>query len=308
MERPTVLLLGATGLLGGELLRALDSVADVVVAPRAPGTPGRADLLDAESLRDAVARARPRVVLNAAGWADVDGCERDPGRAHALNADGPAALAGVCRTAGALLVHWSTDYVFDGRAGRPYREDDPTNPLSVYGRAKLVGEEAVRAVGAAHLILRTSWLYARHGKGFVPTLERRLSEEREVEVLADQQGSPTWVRVAAEACRDLLLRLEPFAGARGLLPDAVGGTYHVACRGPATWFDAAEVLRARWGSSAVLRRGVRAPGPGVAARPSGSALDPSRVERTFGLALPGWREALERCLATGTPPRGPGSR
>lgn len=297
MGRPTVLLVGGSGLLGTELVRALEPVVDLRVSSRGAAAALRADLLDEESLRAAVAGTRPAVVVNAAGWADVDGCEGEPGRAHALNAAGPAALARVCAAAGVRLVHWSTDYVFDGAARRPYREDDPTGPLSVYGRTKREGEQAIREASAHNLVLRTSWLYARRGKGFVSTMERRLSEEREVEVLADQQGSPTWVRVAAEACRDVLLAQGP--AARGST-SRTGGVYHVACRGPATWLEAAQVLAKAWDSRAVLRPGVRALGPGVAARPAFSALDPSKVEAAFGVRLPGWREALERCVREST--------
>jgi dTDP-4-dehydrorhamnose reductase len=291
-----VLLIGATGLLGGELERALAPVCDLVVSARAPGAPVVVDVLDAASIREAIARVRPAVVVNATGYVAVDRAERERAAAWALNAVAPGTLAEACARAGATFVHWSTDYVFDGSVGRAHVETDPVNPLNHYGRTKLAGEEAVRAAGGAHLILRTTWLLAPD-RGFLRDMRRRLAAEPEVDVLADQRGSPTWVRSPAEAARDVLLRLAPLAGAAGLDPRAASGVYHLACREPARWLDVALWLKDRWRSPARLVPMSRPRRPDVAVRPAWCALDSARAERVFGVRMPTWREALAACLS-----------
>jgi dTDP-4-dehydrorhamnose reductase len=254
-----------------------------------------ADLERPETLTAALARHRPRAVVNAGAFTAVDDAETETTQAFAVNATGPGHLARACAGADIPLIHISTDYVFDGRATRPYREDDETAPLSAYGASKAEGEAAVRAAGGRHIILRTSWLYSEAGRNFLTTMVRLGRERRELAIVDDQTGSPTYAGDVAEAIAHILESV-----LRNPRND-VWGTYHFASAGSTTWFGFAAEIFARAESL-----GIRAPTlkpittaeySTPARRPAYSVLDTGKVARVFRLAPPDWREALGRCMA-----------
>jgi dTDP-4-dehydrorhamnose reductase len=280
--------------VGWELARALAPLGRVAA-------PGRAvlDLADADSIRRAFRQAAPALVVNAGAHTAVDRAEGEPELAHALNAAAPGILAEEAARAGVPLVHFSTDYVFDGSKGAPYTEDDPAAPLGVYGRTKREGEEAVAAAGGAHLVLRTSWVYGTRGHNFLRTMLRLAHERDELRVVADQVGAPTWSRMLAEATAAIVA---PFRSARGWeIPAEVSGIYHLAARGETSWHGFAEAILALDPGRAAQRARRVVPiateeYPTPAPRPPYSVLSTEKVERVFGVALPGWREQLELCL------------
>lgn len=293
-RRARFLVVGPGGQVGHELVRGLRPLGEVLTAGRGPAALLRADLGDPRSLAEAVRAARPDIVLNAAAHTAVDRAESEPELARRENADGPAALAQACARGGHLLVHLSTDYVFDGQAQRPWREEDVPGPLSVYGRTKLEGEEAVKASGALHLILRTAWVYARRGRNFLLTMERLFRERPEVTVVNDQHGSPTWARALAEAVGAALARLQTLGG--DLDPAAASGVYHATCAGSTTWYGFARAIHRRLHATCRLTPIATADYPTPARRPAYSVLDGARLARVFGVRLPDWEAALERCL------------
>jgi dTDP-4-dehydrorhamnose reductase len=253
------------------------------------------DLLDPKTIGKAVEDVEPDLVINAAAYTAVDKAESDRETAFAVNRDGAGALAAAAQASRAPIIHVSTDYVFDGRKSGAYRETDETNPLGVYGRSKLEGEQAVAAANPRHVILRTAWLYAPYGANFLRTMLRLARERPELRVVADQQGQPTYVPHLAEA---ILAIAGSLASQRGLGP---WGTYHVAAGGETTWHGFA---------SAIVRAGARlgvlqvpvvpittAEYPTPAARPSNSRLDCGKLERTFGIRLPHWQQGLADCMA-----------
>lgn len=304
-----LLILGANGQLGRELTVALSPLGEIHVATRdgrtASGRDARAaDLTRPEQLVAAVRDVRPDVVVNAAAYTAVDRAEEEPETAHRVNAEAPGVLAEEAIKAGALLVHYSTDYVFGEHTGtaRPWRESDPTAPLNVYGRTKLAGEEAIRASGSPHLILRTSWLYAAHGHNFLRTMLRLGADRDELHIVDDQTGSPTWVRPVAIATATVLARSPAGIPAAEALVDR-GGTYHLAAAGATTWRDyAVELFRAARALDLLSREPKVAPVSTAefaapAPRPPYSVLDCEATRETFGVRLPDWRDSLRDCLS-----------
>lgn len=304
-----LLILGANGQLGRELTVALSPLGEIHVATRdgrtASGSPARAaDLTRPEQLVEVVREVRPDVVVNAAAYTAVDRAEEEPEVAHRVNAEAPGVIAEEATKAGALLVHYSTDYVFGERVGaaRPWRESDPTAPLNAYGRTKLAGEEAIRASGCPHLILRTSWLYAGHGHNFLRTMLRLAVERDELRIVDDQTGSPTWTRPVAAATAAVLARSPSATPVAEGLADR-GGTYHLAAAGATTWREyAIELFRAAHSLGLLPSVPVVAPVTTVefaapAPRPPYSVLDCAAMRETFGVRLPEWRQSLQACLA-----------
>lgn len=282
-----VLVVGAGGRLGRALSRATWPVS------LKPEFAARTELdaLDANALSRALEIRRPRVIVNAAGWTDVDGAERDPDGARRLNRDLPAALADVCARSGARLIHVSTDYVFDGQADRPYVETDVVNPLSVYGRTKLDGESAVLAAAPGSIIIRTAWLVGPDRPDFLTAVLDRADRGEPLAVTDDQFGSPTTTVTLAEALITIAERV-----ARD--PAAPGGVYHFAGAGEASWRDLAEaILQAReaaGGPSAPHVAGRPADtAPNRAPRPRRSPLASGALARDYGVTAPPWREAIE---------------
>jgi dTDP-4-dehydrorhamnose reductase len=284
-----ILLTGKNGQVGSELARALAPLGEVVAFDRSG-----LDLAVPDQIVAAVRSVRPDVLVNAAAYTAVDQAESEPDVAHAINAAAAGVLAEEARRAGALLVHYSTDYVFDGTKDAPYVEEDPPNPLNVYGRSKLAGEQAIRNVGGAYLILRTSWVYAPHGKNFFLTMKRLLREKKELRVVSDQIGAPTLAAVLAWATANLLERHGVAAlGERT-------GTYHATASGSTSWHGfATEIARLE----GIEARGRVVPissdeYPTRARRPINSRLSGEKLLRQFGVALPSWETSLHDCYST----------
>ncbi len=290
-----ILLTGKTGQIGWELARLLPGFGELHATGR-----DELDLANPESIREAVRRFRPNLIVNAAAYTDVNRAESEPDRAQALNADAVAHLAAEAKTCGAALVQYSTDYVFDGlKTTGPYVEDDATGPRSVYGSSKLAGEAELRAAGIPHLILRTSWVYGGRGKNFF-LLVRKLAAERDTLTMVDDQtGAPTWCRSIAEATLEILRRWVP-PGTHE--PDEErSGTYHLSCGGETTWFGFANAILegSNLGNKPRVTPIATSEFPTPAVRPPYSVLSNEKLHRAFGVRLPHWRDALHRCLESG---------
>ena len=288
-----ILLLGRQGQLGWELARTLAPLAPVVGLARA-----ELDLAEPQAIRRAVRAARPRLIVNAAAYTRVDEAETETELAMAINGAAPAVLADEAKRAGAALVHYSTDYVFDGAGDRPWREIDPVAPLNAYGASKRAGEEAIAASGVRHLIFRTAWVYADRGRNFLKTMQRLARERDELRVVADQRGAPTWARLIAEATA-LVLAASRHGDGWDALADR-GGLYHLTAAGETTWCGFAEaIVAASTPADGRRARVVAVPTsdyPTPAKRPAYSVLDCSRLAAAFGIRLPDWRDGLTLCL------------
>lgn len=283
--RPTILVTGARGQLGAELAVALAPLGRVVATDRTT-----LDLADASAVARVVRNANPALIVNAGAYTNVDQAERDSALADAVNGIAPGVLADEAAKLGAVLIHYSTDYVFDGAARRPYDEDDPVAPLSAYGRSKLAGERAVLESRAKSLVLRTSWVYGLSGRNFLLTMRRLAAERPEIRVVDDQTGTPNWCRELARATArvvgDGLPRLADRAG-----------LYHLSARGATTWYGFARAILADRPSVRVVPI-TTAEYPTPARRPAWGVLSTARFERTFGFALPEWRTSLAECVGS----------
>lgn len=282
-----ILLTGKSGQVGGELVAALAPLGEVLACDRTG-----LDLADSAAIVAAVRRQRPDIIVNAAAYTAVDRAEAEPALAMAINGTAPGILAAEALRLNALLVHYSTDYVFDGTKRGPYSEDDAPAPLNVYGRTKLAGERAVQASGARHLILRTSWVYGARGNNFLVTMSRLAAERDELKVVDDQIGAPTWCRDIATATAAILARLQDKDGARN-------GIYNLSAQGSTSWHGfAAEILaHAAAKPKARLLPIPTSAYPSAAARPLNSVLSHDKLKMTFGVELPDWRASLLACLA-----------
>lgn len=287
-----LLLLGGNGQVGRELRRTLPSLGELVVATRdGVGADAVADFDAPGSLAALVERFAPDVVVNAAAHTAVDAAETEREAAFRVNAEAPAAIAEACAARDALLLHYSTDYVFDGSGARPYREEDATAPLGVYGQSKLAGEQAIRASGARHAILRTAWVYAAHGGNFLLTMLRLAGERDELRVVADQAGAPTPAKWIAQATAAILRRGIP-----------APGTWHLTAGGETSWHGFAEAIVEDAHALGLLARQPRVVGiatadyPTPARRPAYSVLDTARLQADFGIVPPPWREGLRATL------------
>ncbi|MDR2032009.1 MAG: dTDP-4-dehydrorhamnose reductase [Azoarcus sp.] len=294
-----ILLLGKNGQVGWELRRALAPLGEVV----ALGRDGDGDLVgnleDAAGLRATVAMVAPAVIVNAAAHTAVDRAEGEPELARRINADAPAALAQEAAARGIWLVHYSTDYVFDGKGSHPWREDDPPGPLSVYGKSKLAGEQAIRESGCRHLILRTSWVYAARGDNFARGMLRLAAERECLTVVADQVGAPTGADLIADVTAHLVRSV---SGGNDEREVTCSGTYHLAAAGETSWHGYARfVVEEARRHGIVLKVREIAPiltssWPTPAARPLNSRLDTARLRDVFDIHLPGWRFGVGRML------------
>jgi dTDP-4-dehydrorhamnose reductase len=294
--KPRILLIGAQGQVAWELRRTLSTLGDLMVAGRS-GTDLHVDLADPRTIAPLLASARPDWIINAAAYTAVDKAETDAELAMAVNGEAVGVLAAEARAIGARVVHYSTDYVFDGRASRPYSEDDPPCPVSVYGHSKLAGETQLQDASVSHLILRTSWVYGVRGSNFLLTM-RRLARERDaLTVVADQLGAPTWSRHIAQATTQILAKL-------GTNDDAwarYSGIYHVAAGGQCSWFDFAQRIIEHQKKHEAIKVNSLDPipteaYPTPAARPAYSVLDTSKMARVFDVFLPDWTCGVDLVL------------
>lgn len=288
-----LLLSGKNGQVGWELQRSLTPLGEVVALDRSG-----MDLADPDSIRRVVREIRPAIIVNAAAYTAVDRAESDIAAAMQVNGVAPGILAEEAARLKALLVHYSTDYVFDGTKEGAYREDDPTRPVSAYGRSKLAGEEAVRAAGAPHLIFRTSWVYAARGSNFLLTMLRLARERTELKIVDDQVGAPTWARAIA----DLTARALGAGGGEQGRARELSGIYHLTAGGAVSWCGFAEAIFAQ---ARARLADFRVPAvipipaseyPLPAPRPANSRLDNSKLAAVFGLTPPAWEVMLESCM------------
>ena len=279
-----ILLLGKNGQVGWELARSLAPLGQVVACDSL-----ELDLADPDALRKTVRELEPGIIVNAAAHTAVDKAESEPGLAMKVNGYAPGILAEEANRLDSLLVHYSTDYVFDGKQQGSYSENDPANPLSIYGKTKLAGEEAIRASCAKHLIFRTSWVYGMRGRNFLLTMLRLAQEREEIKVIDDQIGAPTWCRMIAEATSIAV------SGFR----ENLSGTYHMTAGGSTSWHGfAAAILEL----SSPEKKPALTPIPTEdyplpAARPQNSILSNEKLQSGFGLQLPDWKSGLKLCLA-----------
>ena len=291
-----LLLLGANGQVGHALRRELAPLGEVVCTTRSGTLPDgtaceRADFDQPSTLPALVERIAPDVVVNAAAYTAVDRAEEERDAAFRANAEAPAALAEACARRDALLVHYSTDYVFDGNGTRPWREDDATAPLGVYGASKLAGEDAVRGSAARHMVFRTAWVYGAHGHNFMRTMLRLGADRDELRVVADQVGTPTPARLIAQATAQALAA-DP--GANGL--------WHLTAAGSTSWHGFAEAIFAGAQARGLLPKAPRvlpiatSEYPTPARRPAYSCLDIGRMQADFAIRLPDWEQALSGVL------------
>jgi dTDP-4-dehydrorhamnose reductase len=306
--KPAVLLIGSGGQVGSNLNELLPRVAEVTALDRKG-----LDLTQPEEIRRAIRASRPAWIVNAAAHTAVDKAESEEPLARAINAEAPRVMAEEARTIGACLIHYSTDYVFDGSKKTPYTEGDPANPQNAYGRTKLEGELAVRNSGAAHLIFRTAWVYAPRGRNFLLTILRLATQREELRIVSDQIGAPTLSREIARATVSVLSSLFGGEGAAPSLPD-VSGTYHMTAGGETNWYDFASAILEKakitphpaWLASAtgglpiITRRVVpisTSEFPTPARRPAYSVLSNAKLNRVFSVQLPDWRKQLDSLFA-----------
>lgn len=286
----TILLIGKNGQVGWELQSALTTAGKVMALDR-----GQMDLTQTDAIRNVVRQAAPDVIVNAAGYTSVDKAQSEPALAMQVNAAAPAILAQEARRIGALLVHYSTDYVYDGMRSAPYVEDDTPNPVNAYGKSKLEGEKAIAEAGCAHLILRTSWIYSAHHSNFVLTMLRLAREQKEIAVVDDQIGSPTAAGELANATAQLIARFNA--------PGKQSGIYHLSAEGYTSRYnfakkiiEAAKALSGEYGGWAMVRPTSTAEYPLPAQRPLNVRTSKEKVKRVFGVAMPDWEHLLKMNL------------
>ena len=295
-----ILLTGVTGQVGGELLETLRSLGEVVAPTRA-----EMDLASPASVREMIRAVRPRWIVNPGAYTAVDKAESEPELAYAINDEAVKVMGKEARPIGAAVIHYSTDYVFDGSGSAPYRETDFTEPVGVYGASKLAGEIALAESGAAHLIFRTSWVYGARGKNFLLTILKLAQERERLRVVDDQHGAPTWSRDLARMTAEVIGQCEATARDRELrdaLGDA-GGIYHAAGGGETTWCGfATEAVRLRGESKPGVRLArieaiATADYPTPAKRPANSRMNCTKLTRQFRWKMMDWRDSLRDVLA-----------
>ncbi len=317
--KPTILLTGTSGQLGSELNRLLPELGEVIAPDRK-----ELDLLDPEKIRRVMRDAKPDVVVNAAAYTAVDAAETDQENALAVNAEAPRLLATEAKKLGATLVHFSTDYIFDGAKKAPYVETDPPNPVNAYGRTKLAGEQAIRDSGAAHLIFRTSWVYATHGRNFLMTIVRLATEREQLKIVHDQVGAPTCASDLAAATTRILVDIFTSTKSQFNIPE-VSGIYHMTAAGQTTWYEFANAILEEagrapqdlpWLASATKSRPLIARRAlpistqefhSPTRRPAYSVLSNARLMQTFGVTLPDWRTQVQNCFSSKRIPSSPPS-
>jgi len=299
-----ILLIGHEGQVAWELRRTLACLGRVTTLGRT--TQPSLDLTQPDEIRATLRALQPQLIVNAAAYTAVDKAEQESEASHAINAEAVAVLAEEAKLQGAGLIHYSTDYVFPGNARQPYREEDAVGPLGVYGQSKLAGEEAIRQAGIPHyLILRTAWVYGRRGQNFLLTMLRLMRERDTLGIVDDQLGAPTWSRLIAEATA---LMVTQCIHNGGFVPEDKTGTYHLTCGGQTSWFGFAEHIRTLaitegllYETAAQLNPLPTSAYPTPAQRPAYSVLSNDKLDQSFGIRLPDWKEALSLCLTETRP-------
>lgn len=282
-----LLVLGSSGQVGNALIQSLNGLGELIAFDRT-----QLNLHNANAIRTALRELQPHIIINAAAYTAVDAAESDQTAAFQINAEAPRVLAEESERLGATLIHYSTDYVFDGSKQTAWLEDDATAPLSVYGRSKLAGEQAIADVGGSHLILRTSWVYGLYGKNFLLTMLKLAETRDELAIVNDQFGAPTWAGTIADATAAIIRD----AGEPAQLA-ALSGLYHLCAGGHTSWFGFAQAIfsHASIKRKPKLRPVPTAEYPTPAQRPRNSLMNTDKFRRTFG-NLPAWDEALQRCM------------
>lgn len=293
-NQPIILVTGASGQVGFELVRSLQGLGTIVAPPR-----DTLDLADARSIENALDEIRPSLIVNPAAYTAVDQAESDVDNAMRVNAAAPGELAAAARRTGVPLIHYSTDYVFDGSKPGAYEESDAVGPLNVYGESKLAGERAIEAAGCAHLILRTSWVYGARGRNFLKTMLRLGVERPELRIVDDQRGAPTWSRTIATLTAHIVAQAVVVPREeQAQWWSARAGTYHLSASGDASWAEFAraifELASPEKAPKVVPIASSEYPTP--ARRPANSRLSNAKLVETFGIRPPHWREALSLCL------------
>lgn len=288
----TLLLIGANGQVGWELRRTLAPLGTVIALDRTT-----LELTDLQAIRRVVITAKPDVLINAAAYTQVDRAESEVALAQRINVDAPRMMASTAKECGAVMIHYSTDYVFDGTATRPYRESDVTNPVNVYGRSKRDGDEAILETGVDAYLFRVGWVYGMRGRNFLRTVQRLMEERTPLRMVADQFGTPTWSRAIADATTVALRRL---FDTRPGVTKPVRGVYHMAAPDSTTWAGFAQAIvagAADTGARPHVAAITSEEHPTPARRPRWSVLDATLLRDTFGIQLASWREQLAACLA-----------
>jgi dTDP-4-dehydrorhamnose reductase len=295
-----ILLTGATGQVGGELLKTLKPLGEIVAPARA-----EMDLANAASVRETIRAVQPRWIVNPGAYTAVDKAESEPELAFAINAEAVRVMGQEAKAIGAGVIHFSTDYVFDGSASAPYRETDATGPVSVYGASKLAGETELAESGAGHMIFRTSWVYGARGKNFLLTILKLARERERLRVVSDQYGAPTWSRDLARMTVEVIGWCETRArgGELASVLGNMGGVYHAAGAGKTTWYGfAAEAVRLQRQIEPRVRFAeieaiTTAEYPTPARRPANSRMDCERLAERFGWRMMDWKDSLREVLA-----------
>jgi dTDP-4-dehydrorhamnose reductase len=287
MKIPKILIFGRLGQVGWELRHKLACLGPVISA----GSP-EIDFSRPDTIRDTIGAVQPSVIVNAAAYTAVDKAEAAPETAGAINAAGPGIIAEEARRLGALMIHYSTDYVYDGSKQSPWVETDAPNPLNVYGKSKLAGDQAIAAVGGDYLILRTSWVYGARGGNFLLTMLRLARERPELRIVDDQTGSPTTSECIAQATAQIVAQVT--APGHGL--DGRSGVYHLTSSGQTTWFGFAKQFLSKQPVCPVLTPIPSSEYPVPAKRPVNSVLSCQRLAETFGVRMPSWESSLDLVL------------
>jgi len=290
-----ILLIGKNGQIGWELQKELAGLGELTATGKK-----ELDLCESARIRQTVREVRPDLIINAAAYTAVDKAEKEPDLAMAVNGTAPGILAEEAKKIGSAMIHYSTDYVFDGnKATGAYREEDTPNPQSVYGQTKLAGEQAIVRQGIPHLILRTSWIYGSRGKNFMLTILKLAKEREEIRIVHDQMGAPTWCGAVANATQRIVLSLvDPAEKPISENINKVRGLYHLSCKGETSWYEFAKAILGR-SKEAQPARMIPIPSseyPTSARRPARSVLSNAKIARVLGVEMPLWEEALEQCL------------
>jgi dTDP-4-dehydrorhamnose reductase len=295
-SKKKILLISCTGQVGAELWRGLQPLGEVIPVDRDLTTVTRLDLNNPQQIQEVVRQIKPDIIVNAAAYTAVDKAEQDQQVAMAINATAPQILADLAKQNEALLVHYSTDYVFDGTKNAPYLETDSPCPLNMYGKSKLAGDQAIQASGCNYLIFRTSWVYGRYGQNFLLTMQRLAKEREELRIVADQIGAPTWSRLIADMTTQVLSQLYSPRFQKDDFSD-ISGIYNLTCGGQTNWCEFAQCIVERTPKPPRVIPIPTSDYPAPAKRPLYSVLSNQKLADTFGLELPDWKTALNICLS-----------